>query len=159
MRFLKSNRHIKYGVIHTSDTYENQDIGAEDIDRWHRTDPDKKFRMIGYHGVITRNGTYEFGRDLSEIGAHVKGFNSNSIGICLVGGKDLDDKPIDNYTSFQWDTLERVVRGFSLLFPGIKWVGHNELDPNKTCPNFDVQAWLQRIDSIEAAKRLMDMAY
>ena len=52
MRFLKSNRHIKYGVIHTSDTYENQDIGAEDIDLWHRTDPDKKFRMIGYHGVI-----------------------------------------------------------------------------------------------------------
>ena len=29
--------------------------------------------------------------------------------------------------------------------PDIKIYGHYELDNKKTCPNFDVQKWLQRI--------------
>src|SRR5690606_114532 len=80
-----SNRFINLLVIHCAATTPLMDIGAKEIDVWHKQ---RGWSKIGYHFVIRRNGVIEKGRDISEVGAHVEGYNKNSIGICMVGGID-----------------------------------------------------------------------
>ena len=65
----------------TGDTKESQ-FSAKDIDRWHK---EKGWKGIGYHFYIDRNGKLERGRDVNEVGAHTKGQNDSSIGVCLEG--------------------------------------------------------------------------
>ena len=72
-----------YIIIHCSATPPSMDVGAKEIDKWHRQ---RGWRKIGYHYVITRDGDIQEGRELDEIGAHCRGLNSTSVGVCLVGG-------------------------------------------------------------------------
>lgn len=130
-------------VIHTADTYARMDIGVKEIDRWHR---DRGFFKIGYHLVIRRDGTLEQGRNIEECGAHVKGHNYHSVGVCMVGGRSDDDKPVANYTPEQWAKLEEVVRDLSKKYPDAKIVGHRDLDRYKACPCFDVQSWWNKLN-------------
>lgn len=130
-------------VVHCSATRPNMDIGAADIDRWHK---EKGWKGIGYHDVIRRNGSLEFGREENEVGAHAKGYNSMSVGICLVGGLSQDTwKPENNFTKEQFKTLARCLKFYKTLFPHAQIVGHNELDSGKACPCFDVQVWLEHV--------------
>ena len=100
-------RIIKEIIIHCSATKENKDYTVADIDRWHRA---RGFRKIGYHFVIYRNGDIHVGRSLSEIGAHCKGHNAISIGICYIGGLDAKDgSPKDTRTPSQRIALEALV--------------------------------------------------
>ena len=87
---MKPRSKTEYIVIHCADTYETMDIGAEDIRKWHVEE--RGWSDIGYHKVIRRDGTVETGRDIDVSGAHAAGFNSVSIGVCLVGGRGEDDE-------------------------------------------------------------------
>lgn len=119
---------------------------------------------IGYHRVIDLNGGVYTGRHLAEPGAHVAGFNARTVGVCLVGGAERDAR----YTAAQWAALALLVRtlatqlGLLLVYPlnprlGGGVCGHRDLSPDtnndgsitpgewlKTCPGFDVGAWLGR---------------
>lgn len=143
---------------------------AEVIDAWHvergfkrsdewRARQNKDLQAIGYHYVIGRDGTVFTGRHVDEIGAHAKGYNQRSIGICLVG--------TDSFSTEQWTALGHLVtaevarvtgrngpgdRNNPLVKSacpawaaerGIVICGHRDL-PNvhKTCPGFDVEQWL-----------------
>lgn len=133
------NRNITaYIVIHCSDTPPSMDIGAKEIRQWHITD--NKWADIGYHFVIRRDGIRETGREINAIGSHVKGFNSCSVGVCLVGGKGGN-----NFTRPQWVGLEKLVKELRILYPKSEVVGHCDLNSVKTCPNFKVSEWLERI--------------
>ncbi len=135
-------RNINLGVIHCADTPSTMDIGAKEIDEWHRA---KGWSAIGYHFVIQRDGSIDKGRDLDndndvfdEIGAHAKGYNRNSIGVCLVGGMGGF-----NFTSKQMDTLSVLIDDVNHMYPDIEWLGHCDLPGvDKKCPQFDVKAWL-----------------
>lgn len=127
-------RSINLIVIHCADTPSTMDIGANEIRQWHIKE--RGWKDIGYHYVIRRNGVIEKGRDLEIIGAHVSGHNAHSIGICLVGGK-----PKANYTLEQWESLKKLVRGLKFTYKEAEIVGHCDLDPHKTCPQFDVKSW------------------
>ena len=128
-----------YIVIHCAATPPNMDIGAKEIREWHKT---RGWADIGYHDVIRRDGKLEFGREENATGAHVRGYNDRSVGICLVGGVNADNTPENNFTDEQFKTLRRSIRFYKALFPEASIVGHNELDSGKACPSFDVQAWL-----------------
>ena len=132
----------EYIVIHCSDSYPSMDIGVKEIRRWHtspdKNDPSKPWKDIGYHFVIRRNGIVEVGRHVDDVGSHTRGFNSDSIGICMVGGKDGN-----NFTVLQWGELETLVRDLKKRYNKPEVVGHCELNAGKTCPNFDVQQWLK----------------
>lgn len=142
---FKSNTKVRsktdFIAIHCSATSEKLDIGAKDIDRWHRA---QGWTCIGYHYVIRRDGTIEEGRDRNVIGAHVVGFNEFSIGICLVGGIDADDikKAENNYTKEQFDSLKKLLDELKAVYPKAKIQGHRDF-PNvkKACPCFDVKEW------------------
>jgi len=137
-------RDIDLIVIHCSATKPDMDIGADTIRVWH-TDPKPAGRGwsdIGYHYVIRRNGDVERGRPVEKSGAHVKGHNSNSIGVCLVGGIDEAGKAESNFTEAQWKALSTLIAQLEGEYPEADVKGHRELDPGKACPSFDVQAWL-----------------
>jgi len=128
-----------YIVVHCSATPAKMDIGAKEIDRWHRA---KGYFRIGYHFVIRRDGTVEHGRELNEVGAHAYGVNERSVGICLVGGVADDNKtPQNNFTDAQFNTLEQLVSELERQFPTAKAVAHRDVTPGRACPSFDVQAW------------------
>lgn len=135
-------RPISLIVIHGSATTPVMDIGAAEINEWHisRHPP---FRKIGYHKVIRRDGVIEPGRDYAEIGAHVKGNNRNSIGICLVGGIDYDGQPENNYTLTQFCSLFGLLSDLRDQFPSAVIMGHRDVPGAKTsCPCFDVGAYI-----------------
>lgn len=138
-------------VVHVSATPPSWDHGAQAIDQMHRA---RGWSGIGYHFVIRRDGTIENGRGIDQIGAHVAGFNSNSIGICLVGGVDERGKPAFNATPEQMATLERLCRELVKKYPSAKICGHRDLSPDrdkdgiiephehlKACPCFDAIPW------------------
>lgn len=124
-------------IIHCSDTSPSMDIGAMEIERWHRQ---RGFQCIGYHFVIRRDGTIEYGREVDAVGAHVTGQNADSIGICLVGGVKESDKktPEKNFTQAQYDTLMTLVDDLKTEYPSARVYGHNEF-ASKACPCFDVR--------------------
>ena len=75
-----------------------------DLERWHK---ERGFLEIGYHKVIERDGTVADGRDEGSDGAHAKGANLNSLGICVAG-----DFEVEIPTSAQIAALESVLVGW-----------------------------------------------
>jgi hypothetical protein len=57
------------------------------IQRWHF---DRGFITIGYHFVISPSGRVFAGRPVNALGAHTKGYNTGSVGICLMGNFQLE---------------------------------------------------------------------
>lgn len=140
-------------VIHCSATPDSMDIGAKEIDRWHRA---KGWFRIGYHFVIRRDGSIEHGREISEVGAHAYGVNERSVGICLIGGLAKDGKTAEeNFTNAQWVSLEKLVNELEEQFPQARVVGHRDVTPGRECPCFEVADWNRnRIQNTpEAVKR------
>lgn len=70
---------IKMIVLHHS-ACENESV--YDIDTMHRK---RGFSGIGYHYYIEKDGTIWQGRPITQVGAHCKGHNSASVGICIAG--------------------------------------------------------------------------
>ena len=134
------NRVIKNIVIHCSASQIKSDIGVKEIRKMHT---DKGWSDIGYHFVIRLDGTLEVGRPLSRSGAHVRGYNKNSIGICIVGGIDSKGKPQDNKTVEQEETLALLLSALNWDHPDADIKGHRDFPGvNKACPCFDVHQWL-----------------
>ena len=127
-------RSINFIVIHCSAVRPGQQSSAADIDRWHRS---RGWKGIGYHYVVRRNGIVETGRPIEEVGAHVKGHNKYSIGICYEGGLDAAGRPADTRTPEQRKALRELVEKLHTSFPKALIVGHHDLDPMKACPCFD----------------------
>lgn len=127
-------------AIHCSDTRPSQDIGEAEIRGWHTQ---KGWTDIGYNIVIRRDGRVEIGRPLDYQGAHVAGFNRNSLGVCLVGGKDEKSGPSNNFTLAQFTSLITTLKFLKLYAPSATIQGHRDF-PNvaKDCPCFDVGEWL-----------------
>lgn len=122
-------------IVHCSATKEGKDITVHDIDSWHKQ---RGFRCIGYHYVIYLDGSVHIGRPENEEGAHCLGHNKTSIGICYIGGLDINGKPKDTRTDEQKKSLTELIRTLKTRFPQASIHGHNEF-ANKACPCFDVR--------------------
>ena len=112
-----------------------------EVRKWHL---DRNFRDIGYHFLIERDGTVATGRPLEQVGAHVAGHNTGTIGISLFGGHGgaTTDKFEDNFTPEQDAALRNLIANLQNRFPSISKIsGHHEY-ANKACPCFDVRSWL-----------------
>lgn len=128
-------REITEIIIHCSATKEGHPFFAADIDRWHKA---QGWSGIGYHYVIDIDGKVETGRAEYQTGAHAKGHNANSIGICYIGGLDRDGKPKDTRTPEQRKSLAELVARLKVKYPKATVHGHNEF-ANKACPCFNVR--------------------
>ena len=125
-------REINRIIVHCSAT--KGDVSAATIRKWHKA---KGWRDIGYHYVIRTDGSIETGRPIKEAGAHTRGHNKDSIGICLAGGFG----GTDYYTNEQWESLLVLIEGLRSTYGATGIYGHNDFTDTKTCPNFDVEDW------------------
>ena len=128
-------RKIDKIILHCSATKEGQVFTVKDIDKWHKQ---RGWKGIGYHYVILLDGTIQSGRLESEVGAHTVGQNIHSIGICYIGGLDLNGKSKDTRTDLQKTALENLISDLLKKYPGSTIHGHNEFS-SKACPCFDVK--------------------
>ena len=140
-------RQINEIIIHCTATRPEwmQDSSVQDkvkeIDRWHR---ERGFSMVGYHFVVDRDGSIGEGRPLAKAGAHVKGHNTGTIGVSLVGGHGgaANDAFSDNFTEAQNRALRKLIARLQEQYPTItKISGHNDYTNAKTCPTFQVKPW------------------
>lgn len=129
-------------VGHCAATKPDQDVTAADVDKWHRA---RGWTMIGYHFFIQRGGLVERGRPITLVGAHVKGHNSDSIGVCMAGGIDENGNPELNFTDAQYESLYALIAHLLNMFPNAVICGHSDLNPSGKphCPGFDMNAWYQ----------------
>lgn len=133
--------------------------GFDEINNWHR---EKGFRSTphpltkgvihcGYHIIVRRDeGELEMGRHFSQNGAHTKGYNATSLGICYMGT-----------TPSAWQLEVGIPSAIELCrewiynqegFPSVQLLlmgGHRDFQKYKVdakgnkylnpCPNFDVR--------------------
>lgn len=143
-------RKINKIVIHHSES----DWGnANEIRDWHVNG--NGWSDIGYHYVICNayptfacwdgfspneswDGKIEIGRDESIPGAHVKGHNSDSLGICLVGN--------GAFTGAQIMSLKKLIRALLVKHKGAQVFGHCDLDEKKPeCPSLNIERLMRDI--------------
>jgi len=141
-------RHINEIIVHCAATRPSWWAGkslaskVNEIRRWHVQD--RGWSDIGYHYVIDRNGMVGKGRSDERTGAHVRGRNAHSIGICLLGGHGSasTDEFSEHFTPKQDAALRALIAQLQLKYPTIEQVtGHNRWAA-KACPGFSVPDWL-----------------
>ncbi len=122
---------INRTIIHCTDTPPSMRVDISMVRKWHL---ERGFNDVGYHFLVLKDGTIEYGRSLTTVGAHTKGNNLNSIGIAYVGGwQEKDDR-----TCEQKDALLCLIKSLKFILPSdIEVHGHNEYSSEKACPNFN----------------------
>lgn len=140
-------RTITHIVIHCADTPAGRSVLPADVDAWHkqrgfqrtaawrkRYNPD--LSAIGYHYLIGADGQIYTGRHPDEVGAHVQGHNSGSLGVCMAGE--------GRYSVAQWQSLRLLVEKLKGQHQQATICGHRDFPGvSKTCPGFDVSEWIK----------------
>lgn len=126
-------RKITEIIVHCTATREGKDYSVNQVREWHKA---RGFSDIGYHYLIHLNGGLEEGRNLSIAGAHCVGHNTNSIGVCYVGGLDSEGNPKDTRTREQKIALKTLLTSLRIAFPDAEIHGHCDFAA-KACPCFD----------------------
>lgn len=128
---------VEYIIMHCTATPEGRVVTLEDVRRWHVEE--RGWSDIGYHWLIELDGTLRQGRHETTQGAHAKGYNSNSIGVCYVGGMNREfTKAKDTRTEAQKLTLRCLIEGLRGRYPNAKIIGHRDVSA-KACPSFNAR--------------------
>ena len=103
-----------------------------------------------------KNGDIKSLRPVEKSGAHVRGYNAHSIGVCYEGGLDGNGRAADTRTDLQKHSLRVLVMLLLRDYPGSRLVGHRDLSPDlngngeiepeewvKECPCFNAETILQ----------------
>lgn len=96
------------------------------------------FSDVGYHYLITPDGRVHVGRPVSRAGAHVKGYNAESIGVALVGNFDMYPP-----SPQQWDSLLTLL-GELVARHGAR-VGWHSQFARTACPGRYLREKLERV--------------
>ena len=134
-------RTINKIIVHCSATQEGKDLDAAEINKWHLK---RGWDGIGYHYVVLLDGVIEYGRSIYKQGAHVKGENEGSIGICYIGGVESKQGSNgewiakDTRTPEQKESLLLLLKTLKKMHPEATIHGHNEFAA-KSCPCFDAK--------------------
>ena len=129
-------RKIDLIVIHCSATRSDRRFSVEDLIACH----DARFGFTGYHYYITKDGTTYQTRHEQLVGAHARGYNQRSIGICYEGGLTPEGEYDDTRTARQKVALKRLLKELRKRYPQAHILGHRDLPHvSKACPCFDAE--------------------
>lgn len=147
-------RKVDLIVVHCSATREDRDFTEHDLEVCHRR---RGFNGVGYHFYIRKNGDIKTTRPLARVGAHAKGHNAHSIGVCYEGGLDGNGCPKNTLTRWQEHSLRVLIAVLLKDYPGSRVCGHRDLSPDrngngevepeewvKECPCLDVDYFLNQ---------------
>lgn len=137
---MDKNKNIKYLIIHhTGGTVDNPLADTShhtfyDVNLWHRTDQNVWLGYysslgfsIGYHYFIDKTGQVTQGRAHTDEGAHCRGHNTESIGICLAGNFDVTSP-----TKEQENSLKTLLLDLKKEYPLASITPHRTF-ANKSC--------------------------
>ena len=126
-------RQINKIIIHCSATPESRKTSAEEIKSWHL---ERGFSDIGYHYIVHLDGSISYGRNIDKIGAHSRGQNKMSIGVCYIGGLDECLDPKDTRTPQQKESLLILLKTLKKIHSKAVIYGHRDFS-EKACPSFN----------------------
>lgn len=130
-------RRIDLIVVHCSATPSDRPFTVEQLIRCHA----QRFGFTGYHYYVTRDGRTTQTRHLQLAGAHARGHNAHSVGVCYEGGLTPAGRPADTRTDAQRKALLALLTELKTTHPQALIVGHRDLPGvAKECPCFDAQA-------------------
>lgn len=115
---------------------------VEDIHKWHQN---KGWSGIGYHYFIAKDGEVYEGRPRNTVGAHTRGHNRKSVGICFEGNFDKEE-----LTKQQEQAAVELLALLRNAYPKAHLRRHSYFTPNKTCPGkrFPFDHLLQSVATI-----------
>lgn len=138
-------------IIHCDDTKNGRTTTPRELDLWHAERICKKeltgrkeetllafnphLPYVGYHSLIQPSGQVHPLRGENELGSHCAGHNGKALGVVLAGR--------DSYTLLAWTSLKEYVLDVCRRYSNVSVHGHREFNSGKTCPGFDVKAWLE----------------
>jgi len=136
--YKTNSRHITSIAVHCSFSPQGRGDDAKVIDKWHK---ERWGSGIGYHYVVLEDGTIQKGRWVDYAGAHVKGYNTHSIGIVRIGGMGADGKAVHDATPEQYRAIieltKVLLKEYTLSYNDV--LGHTEYpNVNKSCPLMDM---------------------
>lgn len=126
-------RKIDELIWHCTATPEGREVSVAEITKWHKQ---RGWKTIGYHKVVHLDGSVSNGRPESEVGAHVSGHNTGTIGYVYVGGVMKDGKTAkDTRTPAQKTTMVRLTKEAIAKYKLKRVTGHHDYAA-KDCPCF-----------------------
>ena len=138
--FTKHSGDIRYIAVHYLWSRIDTDWPMSKVAQMHERE--NGWNGPGYHYLIRRDGSLEYGRPEWARGAHVRGHNDRSIGVAYEGGRIPGDNQNghDTRTQEQRDRLNHLVGALKAKYPNAQVVGHRDLTATQ-CPGFDAKAW------------------
>lgn len=159
---VQNIKDIKLIVIHCTASPENKDYSFEQLLKDHIA---RGFGGCGYHLFVRKDGTVHKGREFTSVGAHVAGYNTNSIGISYEGGVTAKLKPKDTRTEAQKEKILdcifqvlKAIREAGGDTRKVKIVGHRDLSPDKNGDGIiTADEWLKACPCFNASEEYKDI--
>ncbi len=140
-------------ILHCTDSPNGHEYPIDKLRADHLA---RGFKDIGYHLVIQPDGSITYTRSLNAEGAHCKGENYDSIGVCLVGSS--------KFSLAQFRSLRYQLDGIFQTYSIPKWAIYchyqfkSAQDQQKTCPNMDshrILYWYNHSDAAALASYIL----
>lgn len=128
--FKKPTRKVEKIFVHCSDSDVKSHDNLETIRKWHVEQ--NGWSDIGYNYFITKDGIVHEARPVENVPAAQKNHNRGSIAICLSGRNEFSKKQFESLRRFCREILKHYDKPLPIF-------GHKDVDPKKSCPNFDVK--------------------
>lgn len=116
-------------------------LDFEGVNEWHKQKWGFRSSLgfyAGYTYFIEKSGKVYQARADNEEGAHAKGQNKQSIGICLEGNGEEQDFTFQQYVSLK-DLINRKISEYNLTKHNL--YGHNNF-ANTLCPSWRLTKWI-----------------
>jgi hypothetical protein len=123
-------------VVHHSVVYEGDDLSTMlAVQTLHREQ--NNWADVGYHYLIGKSGAVYEGRDIRARGAHVAGYNTGTIGVCLLGNFEEDTPP-----PVQIAAAHTLIGWLATTFALTHIDGHRAFNDWTQCPGVNLTASL-----------------
>jgi len=125
---------IRQIVLHCTASHTR--VRIAEVRRWHVED--RGWSDVGYHHLVSSGGRHEIGRPETVPGAHVKGHNTGTIGICFSGNPVAGIYPDAEQRAVLIEVVAACCGRHGLTSRDV--VGHFELDPagKPDCPGLSM---------------------
>ena len=115
-------------IMHHSSFYEADGLATlNEVQRLHRED--RKWADIGYHFLVDIDGAIYEGRDLAVRGVHTMGYNTGSVGVCVLG-----DFRFVTPSAAQWGATVELGRWLVEALALTHLAGHSQFNATTLCP-------------------------
>ena len=140
---MKFNKELQYIILHHTAASADQTVNQ--IHSYHLN---KGWIGIGYNILVDKYGNTYWGRGIEYRGAHTKGYNDISIGICAIGNMETGIMP-----EAQKESIKKTIKEVLQYYPSItKIVGHKDLAatlcPGKNYPLSEMKALINDSPSV-----------